>query len=108
MLSPKQTTRTDSSPASSDLTTPPSSTGWLSVIGATTSAALEHLEILDFELERQTATAGEDPWSKPWETLDIKFAQQILEEVDGFDDEPLDMSVFDTVITMPLPMRMFG
>lgn len=74
----------------------------------TTNAALDHLQILDFELQRQTAAAGDDPWSKEWQTLDIKYAQQILEEVDGFDDEPLDMAVFDTVITMPLPMRMFG
>lgn len=74
----------------------------------TTNAALDHLQILDFELERQTAAAGDDPWSKEWQKLDIKYAQQILDEVDGFDDEPLDMAVFDTVITMPLPMRMFG
>jgi hypothetical protein len=74
----------------------------------TTTAAMERLSLLDFELERQTATSGDDPWSKEWETLDIKFAQQVLNEVSGFDDEPLEMQVFDAVITMPLPMRMFG
>ncbi len=73
-----------------------------------TTAALDFLEILDFELERQQASEGEDPWTKPWEKLNILYAKQILDEVDGFDDEPSDMSVFDTVITMPLPMRMFG
>jgi len=74
----------------------------------TTSSALDHLEILDFDLERQVATSGDDPWSKEWEKLDIQYAHQILDEVAGFDDEPLEMQVFDTVMTMPLPALMFG
>lgn len=74
----------------------------------TKSAALEHLELMDFDLERQVATQGEDPWSKPWVKLDLSRATEILKEVDGFDDEPAEMEVFDPVITMPLPMRAFG
>lgn len=74
----------------------------------TEAAAMEYLDINDFELERQVATAGDDPWKGNWEKLNISVAEQILEETDGFDDEPTSMQVFDTVITMPLPMRMFG
>lgn len=74
----------------------------------TPSAAMEHLELLDFELERQVAVKGDNPWSKDWEKIDVSRAMEILKEVDGFDDEPVDMEVFDPVITMPLPMRAFG
>lgn len=74
----------------------------------TRMSAREFFQILDFELERQTAAAGDDPWTKEWEPLNILYAKQVLSEVDGFDDEPFDMQVFDPVMTMPLPMRMFG
>lgn len=75
---------------------------------AKTSDALEHLEIMDFDLERQVAVAGDDPWSKPWEKMSIEYANQVLNEVDGFDEEPINMDVFDTCITMPLAKRMVG
>lgn len=74
----------------------------------TRMSAREFFQILDFELERQEASAGDDPWTKPWEPLNIRYAKEVLGEVDGFDDEPFEMEVFDPVITMPLPMRMFG
>ncbi|MFO0919809.1 MAG: hypothetical protein U0872_16035 [Planctomycetaceae bacterium] len=66
------------------------------------------LDILDFELERQEATAGDDPWSKPWEKLDAQRAVTILDEVDGFDLEPVDMQIVDAAITMSLPRRILG
>ncbi len=70
--------------------------------------AERYLDIIDFELERQVAAAGDDPWSKPWEKLDAQRAVTILDEADGFDLDPVDMQIVDVSITMSLPRRILG
>ena len=65
-------------------------------------------DIIDFELERQTKQPGEDPWSGPWEEVDINVATDVLESALGFDPEVVNSMITNAVITMPLPSRVSG
>lgn len=58
----------------------------------------------DFVLQRQTAIAGDDPWSGPWVTVSIENAKKVLRETD-FDQDPVPYDLQDATITMPLPYR---
>jgi len=63
----------------------------------------------NFELERQTMVRGAaDPWSGPWEPVDVKVAQSVLEESEGWDDDAVADGVISNVFTMPLPYRAVG
>lgn len=66
--------------------------------------ALEHVRFHDFELERQTAAAGPNPWSGKWEKIDIQTAIDVLSKTQ-FDLDVVDQRYRDSVFTMPLPMR---
>jgi hypothetical protein len=70
--------------------------------------ASDMFELIDFELERQAAAAGPDPWSEPWKKVDVKYALKVLKNVDDFDSEVVDSGLTDAVITMPLPRRVAG
>jgi hypothetical protein len=72
------------------------------------SAAQEYFQILDLEIERQIAVPGDDPWSGEWEQVDLRRSLELLEEVDEFDAEPVDMAVLDPTISLPLPRRALG
>lgn len=65
-------------------------------------------QIIDFELERQTRQPGDDPWSGPWQPVDIRVAKDVLEKAAGFEPDVVNSVVTDSVITMPLPMRISG
>ncbi len=65
-------------------------------------------DILDFELERQVAQLEGEPWTGPWEKVDLQAAYDILDKAAGFDAEVLNSTVTNAVITMPLPMRITG
>lgn len=65
-------------------------------------------DIRDFELERQTAQPGDNPWSGPWEQVDLKLAEDVLNKAEGFDAEVVNPMITNAVITMPLPMRISG
>jgi len=69
--------------------------------------AVQYLDLIDFELEKQQAIAGEANWTA-WEKVDIDFAQEILEKSANFDAPVVDPAVTDPVFTMPLPMRLIG
>jgi hypothetical protein len=69
-------------------------------------AAEALLEITDFVLERQTAVEGDDPWSGPWEQVELGRAQEILEQAADYDLDELDPQIMHPVITSPLPMRL--
>ena len=71
-------------------------------------AAVEELQIQSFELQRQTAVAGDDPWSGSWVPVDIEVAKQVLSNADSFDLEVVSTALTDPVITMPLPKRVAG
>ncbi len=66
--------------------------------------ALEFVRFQDFELERQTAVAGANPWAGKWEKVDIKTAIDVLSRAQ-FDYDLVDQKYRDAVFTMPLPMR---
>ncbi|MFN0199179.1 MAG: hypothetical protein ACKVT0_20715 [Planctomycetaceae bacterium] len=68
----------------------------------------ELLEFLDFTLERQTAVAGDDQWSGPWEKVNIQVAKDLLSEAAEFDPDVVDSGITDNVFTMPLPARGLG
>jgi hypothetical protein len=70
---------------------------------ADASAAIEYT---DFTLQRQTALAGPDPWSGEWETVDKKYALEVLENSADFDPDPVPADLQDAVFTMPLPYRL--
>ncbi len=72
-----------------------------------TNKAAELVEFQDFELQRQVAVAGNDPWSGKWEGVDINVAMEVLDRVD-FDTELVDQAWTDAVFTMPLPRRIAG
>lgn len=65
------------------------------------------VEFIDFELERQTAQPGKNPWGGAWEKVDLQAALDILDRVD-FDVEVVDTAYTDAVFTMPLPRRVAG
>jgi len=65
-------------------------------------------DIRNFKLERQTAQPGDNPWSGPWEAVDLQMVEDILNKVDGFDAEVVNPMITNAVITMPLPMRISG
>ncbi|MCC7419482.1 MAG: hypothetical protein IT428_04335 [Planctomycetaceae bacterium] len=71
------------------------------------SRSYDKLQYLDFELERKTAVAGNDPWSGPWEPVNIKVALEVIRDAD-FDEEVVESSITDPVVTMPLPLRAQG
>jgi hypothetical protein len=71
--------------------------------------AAQRFEILDFELQRQSAQLGEeDPWSGPWEPVDLDVAFDILDNTSGYEPDVVSTMVTNSVITMPLPMRISG
>lgn len=69
--------------------------------------AYQELVFWDFELERQTAVADADPWSGPWEKVDIKYALDLLSRTD-FDVDVVDERFREAIFTMPLPYRVTG
>ena len=70
--------------------------------------AEQYLDFIDFVLERQTAVAGADAWTGPWEAVNIQDAYDVLNKVTDFDVDLVDSSLTDAVFTMPLPYRMAG
>ena len=72
--------------------------------------AARYFYIIDFKLERQVMQSGDDPWpaDQAWEPVDIKVAEDVLNEAVGFDAETVNSIITDPVITMPLPMRVTG
>lgn len=73
----------------------------------TNAEAVRLVEFWDFELERQTARSGADPWSGPWEPVDIQYAINLLDRVQ-FDIDVVSEQYRDSGITMPLPYRVTG
>jgi len=71
-------------------------------------AAASVFDIMDFELERQTAQAGDDPWSGQWEKVDLQVASDILSRAAGLEADVVNSMITNSVITMPLPMRISG
>ncbi len=69
--------------------------------------ASSRVQFVDFELERQVMIAGKNPWSGPWEKVEIQSALDVLDRVE-FDPEVVDVAYTDPVFTMPLPRRVAG
>lgn len=70
--------------------------------------AASSFDIIDFQLERKTAIPGDDPWAGPWEPVDMKMAEDILNKAADFDAEVVNPMITNAVITMPLPQRISG
>ncbi|MEX1095924.1 MAG: hypothetical protein WED34_07735 [Planctomycetales bacterium] len=66
------------------------------------------LQIIDFELMRQTAVPGSDPWSGPWTKVDIQNAVNVLNDAYRWEEEVVDSSITDNVFTMDMPFLVFG
>jgi len=73
----------------------------------TAQEAYTQVRFWDFELQRQTAVAGADPWSNDWEDVDIDVAVKLLERIE-FDIDVVDEQYRAAVFTMPLPYRVTG
>ena len=73
----------------------------------TTNEALSEVKFWDFELERQTARGGADPWAGDWEKVDIDYALNLLNRVE-FDVPVVPPTFRDSIFTMPLPFRQTG
>jgi len=73
----------------------------------TLSEALERLEIIDFELERQTAVAGANPWSGAWQKINLQAARDIVLSVE-WEADVVSSDLTDQVVSMPLPRREAG
>ncbi|MBA3313465.1 MAG: hypothetical protein H0T47_09290, partial [Planctomycetaceae bacterium] len=69
---------------------------------------MDALVFKDFELERQMAVPGDDPWAGPWGKVDVQVANDVLNEAAFFDADVVDTSVTNPVFTMPLPGRLAG
>ncbi|WP_437204275.1 hypothetical protein [Planctomicrobium sp. SH664] len=72
------------------------------------SEAAALFDIRDFELERQMALPGDNPWTGPWEPVDMDVVADILQRSDGFEADVVSSAVTNSVVTMPLPMRLTG
>jgi len=73
----------------------------------TLSEALERLEIIDFELERQTAVAGANPWGGAWQKINLQAARDIVLSVE-WEADVVSSDLTDQVVSMPLPRREAG
>lgn len=63
----------------------------------------------EFQVERQEAIPGDDPWSGKWQRLDLENSIKLLkEEVSGLEPEAVDQKYIDYTIAMPVPLRVFG
>ncbi|WP_166819790.1 hypothetical protein [Thalassoroseus pseudoceratinae] len=72
-------------------------------------SVLQKFQITDFEIQRQKAKAGPNPWSdkdEDWRTINKELAMGILNKVDYFDADIVDLADVDPSITMPLPARL--
>lgn len=78
-------------------------------LGVPYQTAENNLEIVDFEIDRQTAQPGKkDPWSGPWEKLDAGVAFDVANRAAEIDPDPVSEAIKHPVITMPLPSRLMG
>ena len=66
------------------------------------------VDILNFELQRQTAVDGPDPWIGEWEKVSEDVALDILNQVEAFDPDVVDSGIISDVMTMPIPSRIVG
>ena len=73
----------------------------------TLSEAMERLEIVDFELERQTAVAGSNAWGGPWQKINLMAARDIVMSVE-WEADVVSSDLTDQVVSMPLPRREAG
>jgi hypothetical protein len=73
----------------------------------TPQEAYQQVQFWDFELERQTATPGADPWKGAWETVVIEDTLKLLDRLE-FDLDIVAEQYRDPVFTMPLPYRVTG
>lgn len=71
-------------------------------------AAARAFDIIDFQLERQELVSPADGKWGEWTTVDRAAAEQVLTVADGFDPEVVAGTVTNSVMTMPLPRRVFG
>lgn len=73
--------------------------------------AAANFDIIDFELQRQARQNGANPWPEgedSWEPVDINVAKDILDSTAGYEADVVNSVVTNSVITMPLPMRISG
>jgi len=71
-------------------------------------AAFVEPDIVDFTIERQRAASKTNPWSEPWEPLDISNSVEVLDKAYDFEADTVDVTITDPVITEPLPRRVLG
>lgn len=68
--------------------------------------AKPYLEYIGFELERQRAVPGSDPWAGPWKRVNTDSSMEILGEASDFDPEIVSASATNGEFTSPLPKRL--
>ncbi|VAX39954.1 hypothetical protein MNBD_PLANCTO02-1906 [hydrothermal vent metagenome] len=66
------------------------------------------VEILGFDIQRQEATAGPNPWAGKWEDMSIESSIEVLKKSAGFAEDNLHISAKDNALTEPMPMRVMG
>jgi len=68
-----------------------------------------NLEILDYQIERQTKQESGDPWGGPWDPVDINTSTDVLTKMSvGLEPDVVYTSLTDPAMTMPLPARVSG
>lgn len=70
--------------------------------------ATAYLNLIDFELERQMAVSGTDPWQGPWEAVSLDTALEVLDQAADYGVDEVPPDIQDPVITCPLPVRLQG
>jgi len=66
------------------------------------------VELMDFQLERKTATGGPNPWSGEWQPVDMDTAEDILQQTSSFETDVVPNGITDPTVVMPLPARLTG
>ena len=75
---------------------------------ATDAEVADLVIVIDFEIERQMKRSGPDPWSGPWDKLDIQRAKDVIDEAEDFDQEVVPIGITDPTMTMGLLLRVVG
>ena len=70
--------------------------------------AQSRVQLVNFEVQRQRAIPGADPWAGQWENVSVDALSEILEASEGFDMDIVLPAVIAYEVSMPLPRRAAG
>ena len=75
----------------------------------TAAEGMAMIDVIDFQIERQKAVAGPNPWLEAnWVVISLERADEVLAEATGQAADLVASGCINPVFTMPLPSRLDG